>query len=221
MIALLAGRGALPAEIVARLPERPLVCAMEGSEPTHVAAEVTFPLEKLGSFLERLAKSEVTEICLAGAVTRPPIDPTAIDAATLPLVPVLQRAIAAGDDGALRAVMGIFENAGITVRAAHDIAPDLLMEAGVPTKIQPGEIDKADAMRGANIVAAMAASDIGQACAVRAGQAIAVESIFGTDYMLGTLAGLVGSVGALALTWGLTRFLLEINWTPAPLVNLA
>jgi DUF1009 family protein len=101
---------------------------------------------------------------------------------------VLQRAIAAGDDGALRAVMGIFENAGITVRAAHEIAPDLLMEAGVPTKIQPGEIDKADAMRGADILAAMAAADIGQACAVRAGQAIAVESIFGTDYMLGTLA---------------------------------
>ena len=39
--------------------------------------------------------------------------------------------------------------------------------------------------------------------------------------LLGTLAGLVGSVGALALTWGLTEFLLEINWTPAPLVNLA
>ena len=39
--------------------------------------------------------------------------------------------------------------------------------------------------------------------------------------LLGTLAGLVGSLGALALTWGLTRFLLEINWTPAPLENLA
>ena len=39
--------------------------------------------------------------------------------------------------------------------------------------------------------------------------------------LLGTVAGLVGSVGALALTWGLTWFLLEINWTPAPLVNLA
>jgi putative ABC transport system permease protein len=38
---------------------------------------------------------------------------------------------------------------------------------------------------------------------------------------LGALAGLVGSVGALALTWGLTRFLLEVSWTPAPLVNLS
>ncbi|HCE01727.1 MAG TPA: hypothetical protein DEQ98_00685, partial [Acidobacteria bacterium] len=33
---------------------------------------------------------------------------------------------------------------------------------------------------------------------------------------LGIVAGLVGSVGALGLTWGLTRFLLEINWNPAP-----
>ena len=37
---------------------------------------------------------------------------------------------------------------------------------------------------------------------------------------LGTLAGLVGSAGALALTWGLTRFVMEINWDPAPLVNV-
>ena len=39
--------------------------------------------------------------------------------------------------------------------------------------------------------------------------------------MLGTLAGLVGSAGAMVLTWGLTRFVLEITWNPAPLVNLA
>ncbi len=38
---------------------------------------------------------------------------------------------------------------------------------------------------------------------------------------LGTLAGLVGSVGAMALTWGLSRFVLEVSWTPAPLVNFA
>ena len=37
---------------------------------------------------------------------------------------------------------------------------------------------------------------------------------------LGALAGLIGSVGALGLTWGLTRFLLEITWRPALLVNI-
>ncbi len=37
---------------------------------------------------------------------------------------------------------------------------------------------------------------------------------------LGVLAGAVGSVGALGLTWGLSRHLLDIDWNPAPLVNL-
>ena len=37
---------------------------------------------------------------------------------------------------------------------------------------------------------------------------------------LGVVAGLVGSVGALGLTWGVTRFLLEINWDPAPWINV-
>ena len=37
---------------------------------------------------------------------------------------------------------------------------------------------------------------------------------------LGILAGTVGSVGALGLTWGLSRHLLDIDWNPAPLVNV-
>ncbi|MEE2635748.1 MAG: FtsX-like permease family protein [Acidobacteriota bacterium] len=37
---------------------------------------------------------------------------------------------------------------------------------------------------------------------------------------LGALAGLVGSVGALVLTWGLTRYVLDISWDPTPLVNV-
>ena len=37
---------------------------------------------------------------------------------------------------------------------------------------------------------------------------------------LGVLAGAVGSIGALGLTWGLSRHLLDIDWNPAPLVNV-
>jgi DUF1009 family protein len=187
MIALIAGQGALPAEICQRLPERPLVCAMMGSEPDALDAELTFRLEQFGSFLERLKSAGVSEICLAGAVRRPTIDPSAIDAATLPMVAVLQGALTSGDDGALRAVMQLIEAAGFTVRAAHEVAPDLLMAPGVPTRVQPGELDKADAARGAEVVAAMSAADIGQSCAVRAQQAIAIETIYGTDWMLETL----------------------------------
>jgi putative ABC transport system permease protein len=37
---------------------------------------------------------------------------------------------------------------------------------------------------------------------------------------LGLLAGLVGSFGAVVLTWGLTRFLLGISWHLTPFVNV-
>ncbi|MFY1711062.1 LpxI family protein [Tritonibacter mobilis] len=197
MIALIAGRGALPAELIARLPERPMVCAVAGSEPDTVEADITFRLEQLGSFLEELKSRGATEVCLAGAVTRPQIDPGAIDSATLPLVPVLQAAIAAGDDGALRAVIGILEQSGFAVKAAHEIAPDLLMDEGVPTKVQPGEIDKADAERASVIAFGLSAADIGQACAVRSGQAIAIETLFGTDWMLASLANRPDGQGGL------------------------
>jgi len=48
---------------------------------------------------------------------------------------------------------------------------------------------------------------------------IAVMYVF--EYgVLGTLAGLVGSTGALALTWVLTRQVLDVPWTPAPAINI-
>ena len=37
---------------------------------------------------------------------------------------------------------------------------------------------------------------------------------------LGALAGAVGSIGSLALTWAISQYLLEISWRPAPLENL-
>lgn len=197
MLAIIAGKGLLPLEVANRVAKRPLICAMQGSEPDCLDAEISFRLEQFGSFLERLKAAEVTEICLAGAVSRPVIDPSAIDAATMPMVPVLQGALGAGDDGALRAVMGLIEQAGFTLRAAHEVAPDLLMEEGIPTQVQPGELDKADAIRGAEVVAAMSASDIGQSCAIRARQAIAVENIFGTNWMLQSLTNRPDGQGGL------------------------
>ncbi|WP_406644464.1 UDP-2,3-diacylglucosamine diphosphatase LpxI [Aliisedimentitalea scapharcae] len=187
MLALIAGTGALPRELVARLSHPPLVCAMQGSEPDQVPAQLTFRIENLGSFLAELQARGVTDVCLAGAVRRPALDPSALDAATLPLIPILQKALTSGDDNALRAIMGLLEGQGFAVRAAHDIAPDLLMTAGVPTSRQPTDADRADVIRAEEIVAAMAAADTGQACAVRGGQVLAMETVFGTDWMLGTL----------------------------------
>lgn len=187
MLALIAGTGDLPPALVVRLPARPLICAMEGFQPA-ITPELTFSIEHLGSFLNTLHARGVTEVCMAGAVTRPPIDPMIIDEATKPLVPRIMAAITQGDDGALRAIIAIFEEAGFAVRAAHDIAPDLLPDAGVLSR-KPVTIDtRQDAVTAEQTIAEMGRADTGQACIVRGGRVLAREGRTGTDAMLAQFA---------------------------------
>ncbi len=183
MLALIAGTGALPPALLARLPEPPLVCAMDGFEPA-LTPDVRFRIEHLGSFLNDLHARGVTRICMAGAVRRPVIDPAAIDTATMPLVPKIQAAIAKGDDGALRVIIAVMEEAGFAVIAAHEIAPDLLPPTGVLTRAKPEDWHKADAAEGEACVVAMGKADSGQACIVRVGCVLAKEGAEGTDAML-------------------------------------
>jgi len=129
----------------------------------------------------------VTEVCFAGGVQRPSVDPSAIDGATFPLVERIGAAIRAGDDAALRTILGIFEEAGFVIRAAHDLVPSLLPPPGVLTLARPDAAAGADAGRAASIVASLGAVDVGQACVVARGQALALEALPGTDAMLGTL----------------------------------
>ncbi|MFD3189104.1 LpxI family protein [Sedimentitalea sp. HM32M-2] len=187
MLALIAGEGGLPREVARHLGAPPLVCALDGFLPDDLPVDRHFRLETLGSLLADLHAQGVTEICLVGAIRRPVVDPAAIDAATLPLIPILQQAMMQGDDGALRGVIAIFEQSGFAVRAAHHIAPSLLPPPGCATARQPDAAAQSDLMRAQEVVAAMSAADVGQCCAVLAGQVLATESVFGTDWMLASL----------------------------------
>ncbi len=183
MLALIAGTGDLPAALVARLPEKPLICALDGFAPS-LPVDITFRIEHLGTFRDMLRRMGVTEVCFAGAVRRPVIDPDQVDKATAPLVPRIAQAIGQGDDGALRIIIAIFEEHGLSVRAAHDIAPDLLPDQGIPTKAKPQDWHHADALVGEACIAQLGAVDQGQACIVRVGQVAATEDINGTEAMI-------------------------------------
>jgi putative ABC transport system permease protein len=48
-----------------------------------------------------------------------------------------------------------------------------------------------------------------------------IASVLLLEYgVLGALAGTIGSIGAIALTWGISRFALDIPWSPLPLISL-
>lgn len=188
MLALIAGQGALPGVLTETLDSRPLVASLDGFPPDTVASELNFRIEHLGSFLNRLKKHNISEVCFAGAIRRPPIDPSQIDAATMPLVPRMMEALQSGDDAALRTVIQIFEDAGFSVKAVHELVPSLLPRVGSPTKRQPNRDWDEEAMRASDTIKALGRADIGQSCVVDQGQVLVVEGSFGTDWMLESLA---------------------------------
>lgn len=192
MLALVAGEGQLPALVAKAQAGNLVLCVPKGSDPqvNNVFQRIDFRLETLGTLLSELKQCGVVEVCFAGAVHRPTLDPTAIDAATRPLMEQVVGALSHGDDGALRVILRLFEHAGFTIRAAHELVPGLLPPSGVPSRTKPGDHDGTDAARGADIVTAMGQVDLGQACVVADGQALAVEAQPGTDWMLTSLATL-------------------------------
>lgn len=187
-IALIAGTGGLPPHVAGSLMVQgrvPIICEMRGfpSDIKGEFARIPFRIETLGMLLATLTSLGVTEVCMAGAVQRPAVDPTAIDAATAPLVPRLQAAMALGDDGTLREVIAIFEDNGFAVVGAHQIAPDLLPIVGVHTKTPPPDLT--DALITARAAMAdMARADQGQALLLRDDAVIAAEDARGTAAML-------------------------------------
>lgn len=193
-LALIAGSGRLPALLVAAMPAPPaIIAAPEGVEITEPAAPVTrFRIERLVPFLHDLLNAGVDRVVFAGAVTRPRLDPALFDPATAQMVPRLLAAMQAGDDATLREVITIFEEVGLAVIGAAEVAPGLVPSDGVLTLAKPSEADIRDAERAAAIVAALGAVDVGQGAVVAQGLCLAVEALPGTDAMLAQVAGLGG-----------------------------
>lgn len=187
--AIIAGAGALPAALVAALPDRPFVAALEGFAPQGLLPDLTFRVERLVPFLRALEDAGVTRLCLAGAVRRPRLDPALFDPATAQMVPRLLAAMGQGDDATLRAVLDIFAEAGFTVAGVEDVAPDLVPGPGVLAG-DVTDTDRRDADRAATIVAALGAVDVGQGCVVQQGLCLGVEALPGTDAMLAGVAAL-------------------------------
>ncbi len=197
MLALIAGSGDLPGTLFETLEDKPLVAALEGFEPAGLAVDQTFRIETLGGLIALLKERGVTEVCFAGSIRRPPLDPGRLDAETQPLVPRLMAALQQGDDAALRVVLSFFEEAGIAIRAAHEIEPGLLPPSGCLTERQVSRDVGEETIRARQFIKALADADIGQACVVARGQCLALEASFGTDWMLKSLAARPDNGGGL------------------------
>ncbi|WP_225029343.1 LpxI family protein [Xinfangfangia pollutisoli] len=188
-LALIAGAGALPAALVAALPQRPFVAALDGFAPEGLTPDLSFRIERLYPFFNALQDAGVTQVAFAGAVRRPRLDPALFDPATAQIVPRLMQSLAQGDDATLREVIALFEEEGFQITGAAEIAPALVPGEGLLAGALTAR-DQADATRAAAIVEALGRVDVGQGCVVRQGICLAAETIAGTDAMLAQVAAL-------------------------------
>lgn len=187
MLGLIAGSGDLPRHVAAQCASAPVVAAIKGFDPNDLTPNMCISFETLGSDLEALRAWGVKQVCFVGGVRRPQIDVAQIDELTMPLIERIKLGLAQGDDAALRVIVSVFEDAGFEVLGASQVAPDLVATAGFLTDAKPTDADRLDAERGAEIIAAMGQVDVGQACVVASGQALAIEALPGTDWMLRSL----------------------------------
>jgi hypothetical protein len=191
LTAIIAGGGALPQLLLDRLQAQgqPVVVAAPDGVGVDLpgTAPERFRIERLVPFLDSLADRGVGRVVMAGAVRRPKLEPELFDPRTAQMFPRILELLQPGDDGALRSVIGLFEDWGLTVVGAETILPDLLPPAGVPTR--PGLPDwaAAAAALGEATVAEMGRADTGQACVIRDARVIAREGPDGTDAMLDAL----------------------------------
>ncbi|MEM9365848.1 MAG: UDP-2,3-diacylglucosamine diphosphatase LpxI [Planctomycetota bacterium] len=87
----------------------------------------------------------------------------------------------ARDDRLLGAVIDTYQRNAMRICAATELAPDLLVDAGVLTQTQPQHKQTRDMELGWEIAKAMGGFDIGQAITIKDGTVLAVEAIEGTD----------------------------------------
>jgi len=194
-LGLVAGGGALPRLIAEDRRRRGLetfVVRFEGVEAPWADAfpHADLAFEKPGRLFAALRAAGCTEVCFAGAMSRPRLDPLRFDLKALSLLARVPALLRQGDDAMLRGFADILAEEGFPLVAPHEQLESLLAPDGRLAGPEPDPALRADAARAAEIAAALGALDVGQAAVVADGLCLGVEALGGTDALLAAVAAL-------------------------------
>lgn len=192
-LAVLAGRGPLPAQVVAAALAQGtdvFVLAFEGETDPALVRNLPhrwLPLGAVGRAIDALRAAQVEEVVLIGAVRRPAL--TSLDRRGMQLLARLGLR-RHGDDQLLRLIVEELEDEGFRVVGADMLIAGALAPEGPMTVLTPD----ADAMRdialGIEVAERLGDLDIGQAAVVQQGLVLGVEAVEGTDALMARCAGL-------------------------------
>lgn len=195
-LGILAGGGTLPARVAeaAMAAGRAVfIVGLEGFADPRILAP--FPHEfirfgAVGRILAALRQHGCQELVMIGPVRRPSLLDLRPDLQGAKIVTRIGRAVFAGDDGLLAAMIRILHEEGFSVIGAHTILAEALAPRGLLTRAAPDGAAMADIGRAVAVARALGAVDVGQGCVVQGGLVLAVEAAEGTDAMLSRCAAL-------------------------------
>lgn len=182
-LGIIAGHGHLPRRIAAAYPKAHWL-TLNGAEAPAGHCAIPARFERLGEMFAAMKAAGICDVVFAGGMGRPQIDPRQMDSFALSLA----QSFAQGDDALLRQVLALFEAQGFRVIGASDLLPEVTLAAGTiwGTGWDAGAM--ADAERASAILAALSPHDVGQGAVVAGGQVLGIETVQGTEAMLGFVA---------------------------------
>jgi len=189
-LGIIAGGGMMPLRVAAaaRAAGREVfLLGLEGFAQPTLLAPYTHAMARIGAagrIIELLRANNVRDLVLVGTVRRPGFLDLRPDAQGAKILTRIGKAAFAGDDGLLRAVIGVLSELGFNVIGAHDVLREVLGPRGLLTRSAPDAQAFADIVRGIAVARKLGEADVGQGCVVQLGLVLAVEAIEGTDAML-------------------------------------
>ena len=138
----------------------------------------------IGKAFDILRKNSVSELVMAGRVTRPRIASIRPDLKGAKLLARIGAQLMTGDNELLASIVDFLEEEGFRVVGAEEVVHDLLTPEGMIGSIYPDKRAQADIESGARIARAIGVLDIGQSVILQNGLVLGIEAIEGTDGLI-------------------------------------
>jgi DUF1009 family protein len=193
-LAIVCGGGAFPAAVAGAVQRRGrdvFLFALRGFADQ--ASIEQYPhqwiyLGAIGGLIRAMKRQGCRDLVFVGAVHRPRLRDIRLDWTTIRWLPAYVRVARQGDNHLLSNIGRLFEYLGMRVCGVHEVAPELLIPAGVLGRHRPSIAADAEIALGRSAIHALGPLDVGQAAVVVGARVVAIEAAEGTAAMLARVA---------------------------------
>lgn len=197
-LGIIAGAGALPRTLIQSCQSigRPYyVVGLEEAADAETleaanSAGSWFRLGATGKMIDALRAHGVTEVVMAGKVSRPKLSSLRPDLKGTKLLARIGSQLLTGDNELLNSIVTFLEEEGFHVIGVDDVVRDLLAPEGLIGSIYPDKRAQSDIELGVRMARGIGALDIGQGVIVYNQVVLGVEAIEGTDRLIERCAAL-------------------------------